>query len=364
MSRTAALRGQDIALTAHFLGADGEPIVPGPDLKLSIYPPGVDPRSTPNAEPWIRDITLSSPGEAGAGYDIALTRTLEPVVGATGKYTYLFAIPDDCDLGTAFDRWQATVDLEELDEAFTFVVVGGGSIGTTRLYENNMVIVRLRGEIAALDETTLGSDYLWYFTTTYNPLYASARRVQLDMGSIASEIPEDTMNQAIFEASLEASAYQIITNVASSKEVSMFSFARRQYVVCRAQMILLDALINKGISVSDQMSKKLADLQVTRGGGTSNIATSMEKLDKCMEKWLAILETGGILGPGTSLKPSIAVKGTFDPDRPMIGRDWGTTNTTDPNGAMPAANAKFRISGTRRWKGGFRGSRWDSSFDD
>lgn len=367
MSRNATLRGQDVVLSVYFLDSTNAYADPGLDengvstLSLSLYPPGKDPRGigVSVADAWVHDITLESPGE---GPYVNPARRI--IRQSKGMYSYLFNVPSDSDLGSGFDRWQGVVDLEQLDETLYFVILGGGSVGTTHFYENNMIIVKLGGEVGAEDGTTLGSDYLWYFTTRYNPLYTSARRIQLDLGSIAGDLAEDTINQAIFEASLEAEAYHIVTTVNSSKEVSMYNFARRQYVVCRTELILLEALMNKGVAVSDQVSKKLADLSVTRGGGSSAMDGILGKLDKCMEKWTTVLQSGGVLGPGTSQKPSVAIKGTFDPDRPMIGRDWSTTNTTDLNGATPGANAKFRISGTRRWKNSFRGSRWDSNFDD
>jgi len=367
MSRNAALRGQDVVLSVYFLDSTNAYIDPALDengvstLKLSLYPPGKDPRDagTTSADAWVRGITLESSGEGP--YANPARKVIRQ---QTGMYSYLFNIPSDCDLGSGYDRWEGVVDLEQLDETLYFVIVGGGSVGTTHFYENNMVIIKLRGNVGAEDGTILSSDYVWYFTTLYNPLYTSARRIQLDLGSIASDLPEDTINQAIFEASIEVEAYHIVTTVNSSKEVSMYNFARQQYVVCRTELILLEALMNKGVSVSDQVSKKLADLSVTRGGGSSAMSGILGKLDKCMEKWITVLQSGGVLGPGTSQKPSVAIKGSFDPDRPLIGRDWSTTNTYDPNGATPGANAKFRIAGTRRWKNSFRGSRWDSNFDD
>jgi hypothetical protein len=63
--RSSALRGNEIVLTAIFLDAGGDYTDPNPlaTLKLSIYPPGHDPRLGAGDDvAWVIDATLDSGG--------------------------------------------------------------------------------------------------------------------------------------------------------------------------------------------------------------------------------------------------------------------------------------------------------------
>lgn len=359
--RSSALRGNDIELTAIFLNANGDYEDPSPlsGLKLSIYPPGHDPRlGDQEVNAWIRDATLTDPG---TGDEADPDKTIEHT--STGKFKYTFTVPVDADVGPAFDRWQATVDQQALDETFTFVVVGGGSIGTTQLYKNNMVFIKLHSTIAASDGTELGDDYEFYFTTEYEPLYTSIRRVRLDLGAVVSDIPDDTINLAIFEASIEANALMFgqITTLSSSAR-TFFKFARRQYVTCLAELILLGAIAGGESATGKGKSKRLADLDVSYGGG-GNFDDLLRRAMSCMAKWEATLTSSGEIGPGTSQKPSMVVKGSQDPDRPGIGRGWESTSTYDTESQYPAANVRSKQTTQRRWKRDFKSSwRWGSRF--
>lgn len=360
-NRSSVLRGNQIQLGITFYDACqnlADPI-PLSSVSVSIYPPGHDPRlDDEDANAWVLDATLTS---GGSGPEADANVTVQHV--STGKFTYTFTVPTDADIGPAFDRWQATVDTEDLDETFTFVIVGGGSVGSSQLYDNNMVFIRLHDTIADTDGNTLGADYEWYFTTTYNPLYTSARRIRLDLGALIRDISDDTINLAIFEASIEADALSfgsIQTRTASV--LRFFEFARRQYVTCVAELILLNA-INGGSATDGGKSKRLSDLDVSYNGD-SKFDDLLERAISCRLKWEATLTSAGEIGPGTSQKPSMVIKGSLDPDRPDFGRDWEATSTHSGIGSeYPAANIRSRKSLLyRRYKRTFRTSRWGSRF--
>jgi len=357
LSRNAALRGQDVVLSAIFLDAAGNPTDPS-NLKLHIFPPGVDPIQNPDFDQaWVYNITLTDPGQ---GPYADMSETIEKV--DAGKYQYTFTVPTDAELGAAFDWWQGTVDSQDLSEAFTFTIVGGGSIGTTLLYENNMVFVELSKEIKDIDGNSLGSDYSFYFTTTYNPLYSSVRRVRLDLGPLISEVPDDTINLALFEASLEADA---LTFGFPSTNSGFFNFARRQYVTCRAEQIILNAIMgNFAATGTGGKRKALADLTVAYTGGSGDIEDLLKRAIACSQRWEVTLTSAGEISPNTSQKPSMVIKGRLDPDRPHIGRNWEPTNPFNSyESQFPAANVKSRRYGYRRWRHDYAISRWGSRFD-
>lgn len=358
--RTSVLRDTEIELTIVFLNALGERADPETgSIELSIFPPSFDPRVDDDPDnAWIAGITLTSGGTGPyADAEVCIERR------SVGSYTYTFTVPSDAEIGTAFDQWQATVNGESLEETFTFSIVDGASIelGTTQLYNNNMVFIRLSGDIAATDGSTLGETFESYFTTTYDPLYTSLRRIRLDLGSIISNIPDDTINLAIFEASLEANAFTFVSPTGlTTSQMNFFVFARRQFVTCLAALILLGAVTSQG-GVVGSKKKRLADLEITSSSGQGKLDDLIEKAEHCKVKWEATLSSAAEVGPGTSSRPSMVIKGTSDPDRPTIGRDYGNTQ----NDPYPAANGSYLTRWTRRWKRGYYpGNRWDSRWDD
>ncbi|RLC15056.1 MAG: hypothetical protein DRI24_11910 [Deltaproteobacteria bacterium] len=208
------------------------------------------------------------------------------------------------------------------------------------LYPNNIVLIELDETVASTDGSTLGEDVIWYFTTTYTPLYSSIRRIRLDMGILVSDIPDDTINLAIFEASLSADQQTFILGSGA-----YFEYARREYTTCLAEQILYGALSGDG-SIFGKMSKRLGDLSVSRGGNPQ-LMSNMDDLQECVEKWARILQSGGQKGPYTSILPGIAVKGSRSEDAMATARQWAPSSIS----SSPAANTSGRFYTSRK---GFR----------
>lgn len=315
--RNSVLRGDIIELTAVFLDAAGDPADPT-DLVFSIYPPGSNPElGAPVSEAWVYNVTLSS---GGSGPEASPTKTLERT--AEGYYKYAFTVPEDADLGSAFDRWEATLDLEDLDEVFNFVIVGGGSVGTTKLYNNNIVFIKLSKDIASIDGYTLGEDTYSSFTTTYDPLYSSVRQVRLDLGPFVSHLSDDTINLSIYEAGREADAFTFQSIMANT---NFFNYSRSRYTLLAAELILLRALTGDS-TLTSRMSKSLGELSVSRSGNLSALKERAEEIRKELEEWRKSIMTGGDVPPGTSLRPQVSVKGSLAEDRIVVGRQWEPTS--------------------------------------
>jgi len=259
MSRGAQLRGQDITLTAIFLDAAGERADPT-GLTIEVYPPGEDPRSddVTTDDAWVYNVSLTGTGSGPYASSAKIVKM------GTGWYQYNFTVPIDADTDTAYDRWQGTLNGQALDETFTFIIVGGGSasVGANPLLNNNMFFIQLDEDIASTDGYTLGDDYTFYYTTTYDPLYSSIRRIRLELGPFIEEVPDDTINLAIFEASLEADALTFGPVSLTGNALQFFNFARRQYVTCVTELILLGAITSDS-GGGGAKSKRLADLSIT-----------------------------------------------------------------------------------------------------
>jgi hypothetical protein len=214
-----------------------------------------------------------------------------------------------------------------------------------QLAENMQVVITVSEDIEDIDGNPLGEDQEFYFTTTYNPMYSAIRRIRLDIGSFLKNTPDDTINLAIFEASIEADHLTFDKNAAAMS--NLYLHARRQYVTCKAEQILLNNLINGAGGMLK--SKRLADFSVEYSDGA--IKNILAKVEDCIARWEPELMTGG----HAVQTPRGVVKGEMDIDRPNVGRGWDT-----PDG-YPVGNARVLYRGSRRWRTGYipKGRTWD-----
>ena len=220
------------------------------------------------------------------------------------------------------------------------------AITADQLFENNIIYLTLLGSIAATDGDTLGVDVNYYFTTTYNPMFSSVRRVRLDMGSFVANVPDEAIYLALFEASLQANENALYTSTITNG--SLYLMAKREYTTCLAETILGKALLgNSGIS--ERMSKSLGDLAVSRGGNISGLKEAIARFEDCAVRWEITLQSGGDIGPGMSLRPQVSIKGAWAEDAIVVGRQWERTSGIGSS-SQPAANAKTYASGRRDLK--------------
>lgn len=224
----------------------------------------------------------------------------------------------------------ATVTTGILSDAFSATAL-------QQLKKNMEVRVELSEDIANTAGVSLGEDTILFFTTTYDPLYCSIKTLRLKVGSFVENVPDDTLNLALFEASLEANILTFVTD-ASALTSPKYLHARRQWTCCTAGLILLNNLIG-GVGGSVR-SKSLADWSVTYDRlGVENM---LEQLMRCKMTWEPQLNSGF----AAVQKPAMVIKGADDPDRPKFGRLW--SNRVNPR--QPSGNAKIRLRGHRRFK--------------
>lgn len=271
--------------------------------------------------------------------------SVTPTELAAGLYVYNYTIPSTPTAGTWSDKWVATAGSSSIAIVQQFVVVeySAGLTTDSQLFNNNMVKIVLDSTVADTDGNTLGSDYEFYYTTAYDPLYVSSRVVRLDIGFYLTNVPDDTINLAIFEASREA---VVLTFPASRENITFYNYARQQYVTCVAEERLLWNLVD-----SAAKAKRLADLDVTIGG---NYKELLEKLHACKQNWRHVLVSGGARSPDTGLAPDYGVRTYTDADRPIFGRGIYPVNA-QASEHYPAANTvKIKKSTERRWTSTFK----------
>lgn len=208
------------------------------------------------------------------------------------------------------------------------------SLDPGQLRTNNIVIIDLANTITDLEGNSL-EQYTSFFSTKYTPLYSSYRRIQMDIGPLISNVPEETIMLAILEASLQTDAISF----GSVKNINFFRQARWEYTTCLAESILLKAML--GDTGGSRMSKSLGSLKISRDGG-EYLMDSLNRAEDCVLKWMLPLQTGGEMTPYSSVKPQVSVKGAYAEDAIVVGRQW-----EQADGGRSAANSKTYSSGRR-----------------
>jgi len=262
-----------------------------------------------------------------------------PSYKGEGIYEYSFTIPDDATSGLWYDYWTGSLPFQSVSGLASFWVLTGYHLGQlgSQLQPNNSIEVVIASGIMGTDGSVMSVPLVINFMTTSDPAYTEVRKVRLEVGAFVQDLEDDTIQESILEASLQASSIKFSKFEYNS---NLFKHARREYTTCLTARILLDNLsVNLGLR-----SKALGDLSVTYD--PTMMIRMMDKLGNCLDKWEGQVITGG--GARAASQPRYVVRGEMDPDRPAIGRSW----QTDPHGSVtrriPAANTRERNRGQRR----------------
>jgi hypothetical protein len=213
------------------------------------------------------------------------------------------------------------------------------TLDPNQLLVNNIVKITISDNVKNTDGDSL-VEYSWFFTTTYTPMYSSVRRIRLDLGALIASIPNETIMLALFEASRYVDSVSFVSSINNNS--SYYNMARRELTTCYAEAILVRT---REIDNSGDLRKTLGDLSVGRGGG-SGFGNLGDKLENCMAKWEVVVQTGGEIASGTSLKPGYTVKGATAEDRIGVGREWEPTSF--PGSQEPIGNY-YQQATARRW---------------
>lgn len=293
------------------------------------------------------EVLLFEPGLC-PGPDLPTISGLIPSYLGNGTYQLQFTAQGPG--GGWIDHWRGYVLGSLTTVNFSFEVLDSGMIHdypTLGPCENNLIEVTLSSGIRSLAGAPLEEEHSFFFTTTYTPLYADGRKARLASGGLLASVPDYTLYSALLEASIEADA---ITFVYPPLNEKLFIHARREYVACKAAMETAMNVIAAGGTLK---SKRLADFAVEYDTGVLSDLVG-QLMDTC-RRWQAQVEAGG--GVRATRQPRGVIKGEFDPDRPIVGRDWEPISAGD----LPIGNAKRVPHGLRRSKKTFRQGRFNKT---
>lgn len=327
-SRGSVLAGEDISLRAVFIDSQNNLITPDAVPSLYIYDESID---TDTIEAEIEDATFAS----------AIAGPLTPTELSTGYYGYTYTVPTTYEAGTWHDVWVAEVNGIENSDILSFTVEEEIEIDPQSISSNTMIIIELADSILDEDGTAALEETKLYYTTTYDPLYASPDLVRAELGPWIDYIPDDTLALMLHWSSKEAKFIQ--GEVQKTK--GNIKLARAKFVVFDAAMRAINQPgAGQKAGYQSNSRKRLGDLDITIGDVNVTIPEStISWIREQRQLWWKVVNSGGNLVPGQGFAPSTVLKGELDVDRRVQGRLW----ETDVPFTVPTVNRK-RLRGTRR----------------
>jgi hypothetical protein len=300
---------------------------------------------------------------------------------SAGYYEYDYTIPSGGASGVWRDVWISSKDGVTSSSIFEFDVITQFEAILQGLEDNQLVIVELAETIADLEGNALEGVTELTFTTSYDPLFASADLIRVEVGRWIDFIPDDTLNlmahwsskeaELVIPAELRATVtmgywdgtVQINANTTGSvnqnRQKDMLALALTKFVIYDAALrsLKLPGAAEAANVTQAGMMKRLGDLMIqgpqSAGLGGSGLTQGMlDDLRKEREKWWRVVNSGGRLTPGQSYDPAMGVRGILDPDRRRTGRQVEDIQPWEMT--QPAAGRKERIPGRRKHR--FMGS--------
>lgn len=122
---------------------------------------------------------------------------------------------------------------------------------------------------------TMGSDYSWWFTGPYCPLFTTLTRIRLEAGPAADNITDDTIYRLILKNSQDAMDIAITAADGASVPYSFFGctwenvpYILRRYVECKTayDLLALIEMANNGVGGARAQFKTLGDMKIRYGG--------------------------------------------------------------------------------------------------
>ena len=236
--------------------------------------------------------------------------------------------------------------LQISDNYLSIVPSGTDGIGSY-ISNNRLIHVTIKAGLsgymlgsAAYD--TLDTDYDFWFTSKYCPLFTTPTRVKLLAGPSADEFIDDTVYRTIYKNSLDGVD---LWNLALSTDTSAsywgcdqppsnIPIKLKRYVECKSAWDLLSIADQSGSSSGGGQLKTLGDMTVKYGGSPGGSADDPQRKKQLYDCWIELQRTFRSVWP--------AVRGYWDtskgyahpvrePHHNRVVRAVPFTNT-DPDG--------------------------------
>ncbi len=243
------------------------------------------------------------------------------------------------------DSWTVSLLGENVTFEGGFEVTSGGLVAQPKcgLDFNSLVFITLEG-LKDTEGNSLAKTLELFFTTEYNPFYASVEMLKMELGAWVANVTDDTIALSIHWSSLEADN---ITGVKPTSE--RYYFARTRFVMYDAGLRLLSMPI--GTYGNDGKKKQLGDLLIENKDSLDfDLADLIKELKAERDEWWRVVNAGGCIVNGQGLGPQHAEKGRSRKGY-KNSREWH-----DPwveGYVQPTQNSKYRVPGGTKYKHGF-----------
>ena len=247
--------------------------------------------------------------------------------------------------GSWKDSWTVSLLGENITFEGSFEVTSGGLVAQPKcgLDFNSLIFIKING-LKDVNGNSLAQSLDLFFTTEYNPFYASVEMLKMELGPWVNNATDDMIALSIHWSSLEANN---ITGVRPTSE--RYYFARTRFVMYDAALRLLSMPL--GSYGNDGKQKQLGDLLIENKEKLDfNLKDLVTELKAERDEWWRVVNAGGCIVNGQGLGPSYAEKG---------GKKNGYKNSRewhDPwveGFIQPTQNSKYRVPGGQKYKHGF-----------
>lgn len=243
------------------------------------------------------------------------------------------------------DKWTVSLLGENITFEGDFAVTSGGTIiqPICGLEFNSLIKIELK-DLKDTDGNLLAANKTLFFTTEYDPLYASVEMLKMEMGSWVQNVPDDTIALSIHWSSLEANN---ITGVKPTSE--RYYFARTRFVMYDAALRLFSMPVGNYGDGGKQ--KQLGDLLISDKATVDfNLKDLLAELKAERDEWWRVVNAGGCIVSGQGLGPGYAEKGN---SRKGFKRSREWHNPLQQGYLQPTQNSQYRAKGESKYKHGF-----------
>jgi len=199
---------------------------------------------------------------------------------------------------------------------------------------NTVVHVTLPKGFALTNGATLVDDTDFMVLGTISPWYSSVDQVRLEGGIYLRKLSDLTIAAQIWQTSLDADVIAAVPPAPPAPGTAPsdygyrvwnnFVHGRNQWVSQRAAL----DIITKAFDLSGvRGSKTLGNFSVMRMafGRGEGIPHLMSEMQKELDKWKIVLQSGGTIAFGGHVRANMAAKGYYSRSDKVPGRLWANT---------------------------------------
>lgn len=296
-----------VVTTAGQIGPSGN-IVPAP-FSSAVY---LSVSGTPESEQPISIIST----EPENGTTFLNIDNLDNIVVTFDAIPVNSGLTDDGVTVVAEDLLEQDID----QPTWTLLYTGRTVVATPSEWRaGSKYTVTVDGEISkGTEESELGEDYSFSFTTKPVIYFTTVKMVRINIGSIANDISDESIQLLIYENSLWA--YENFGGLVGGSASGGFDETDppsyvKEYVLCKTKLDVMNTIL---MGTDAPTSEQIGEVEFRYGAKlTERFKEKIDELNACI-----IANKNLILNAGSSASLKVAVRGYQSPGRPGRADTW------------------------------------------